>query len=388
MKNLKELIPFFVCSFLLLFVQWMIFAFLPIFLKSTGFSDYHIGIIIGVFSISSIIVVLPAGFLSDIFSPKKIAISSASLIILYIAGLSRFHEYYQLIMLAFIGGIGYSALNIILYSLFLKVMGFELRGKKIAFFQAGAYFGFGCGPLAGGLIIEYYSFSALFAAALVASFALFALTFRLKDSEPLKVAPSVYKTELKDSKIFLLLAISFVYATHFGVEQISFSLLMKEKLGFTGNRIGMVFFIIGIWMSLLSPFAGHSFDKSRDITKLLITGLASSSLFQIATGFVTSFEQMIIIRVLHTLGDAFVILSIGILTSEIFPEQRMGGFTGIVNITRTLGIFLGNIGSGFSNQFLSYDLSLIINGACVFIFTLLIARLIKKRFLLHPVSQI
>lgn len=382
MKNLKELIPFFICSFLLLFVHWMIFAFLPIFLKSIGLTDYHIGIVIGVFSISSILVVLPAGFLSDIISPKKIAMASSFLFILYIIGLSRFHGYYQLIILAFVGGIGYSALNIILYSLFLKVMGFELRGKKIAFFQAGAYIGFGCGPLAGGLVVQYFSFSALFIAAMIFSVALFAVTFLLKDSDSLKVEHSVPSIKLTDSKIVLLLAISLVYATHFGVEQISFSLLMKEKLGFTGNRIGMVFFILGIWMALLSPVAGHSFDKSRNITKLLITGLVSSSLFQIATGFVTSFEQVIIIRVLHTLGDAFVILSIGILTSELFPEQRMGGVTSIVNITRTLGIFLGNIGSGFSNQLLSYDLSLIINGASVLMFTVMIISPIKKRFAL------
>ncbi len=384
MKNIRDLVPFFICSFLLLFLHWMIFAFLPIFLKSAGFGDYHIGIIIGVFSISSILVVLPAGFLSDVVSPKKIAIASALLLVLYITGLSRFHGYYQLIMLALVGGIGYSALNIVLFSLFLKVMGFELRGKKIAFFQAGAYIGFGCGPLAGGLIIQHYSFDALFTTAILFAFVLFAMTFLLKDSEPFKSRQSlVQNASLKDGKILLLLSISLVYATHFGVEQISFSLLMKEKLGFDGNRIGLVFFILGTWMAVLSPVAGHRFDKSRDITMLLITGLASSSLFQIATGFVSSFEQMIAIRVLHTLGDALVILSIGILTSEFFPEHQMGGFNGVVNITRTLGIFIGNIGSGFSNQFLSYDLSLVINGAFILFFTLTVAARIRKRFILQ-----
>ncbi len=357
-------------------------AFLPIFLKSIAFHDENIGIIIGIFSISSIIMILPAGFFSDYFSPKKLAIFGAFLFIIYTGGLYKFREYHQIMILAFIGGLGNSILGVVLYSLFLKVIGINLRGKKIAFYQVGAYFGFGGGPLFGGFIVQHYSFDTLFLIAAGLSLVLFALTFTLKDSSPIKFNFKDYRVDLKDNRIFILLAIVLVYATHFGFEQTSFSLLLKEKLAFTGKLIGLVFFILGIWMAILAPIAGHSFDKSRNIRVLLIAGLLSSSLFQFITGYVSNFEQLIVIRVLHTMGDALVILTIGILTAEFFPESRLGGHSGIIQLARTFGIFIGNIGSGFLNQLLFYDKSLIINGTYTFIFTLLVLRLIRRKFTL------
>ncbi|MEW6108421.1 MAG: MFS transporter, partial [Nitrospirota bacterium] len=382
MKKYKPLLPFFICYFLLLLVNWMIMAFLPIYLKSVLLSDEKTGIIIGIYSISSLIMVLPAGLFSDFFSPKKIAISGAFLFMLYCGGLYKYNGYYQLAVIALIGGTGNSILNIILYSLFLKVMGLGVRGKKIALFQVGAYLGFGAGPLIGGLIVQRYSFDMLFISATGLSVILFALIFTLKDCAPIRFSLKDYRVDLKDSRIFLLLLIVLMYATHFGVEQTSFSLLMKEKLDFSGERIGLVFFILGVWMAALAPVAGHSFDRSNNVIVILITGLLSSSLFQVITGYVSNFEQLIVIRILHTMGDALVIFTIGILTSEFFPEQRLGGHAGVVHITRTIGIFLGNIGSGYFNHIFSYDRSLIINGAYIFIFTLMTLRMIRKKFTL------
>jgi MFS family permease len=326
--------------------------------------------------------VLPIGFVSDFFSPKRLATFGSLLFIIYTAGLCSFREYYQLALLALLGGFGNAIMNIVFYSLFLKVMGIGVRGKKIAFYQTGAYLGFGSGPLVGGFLVQYYTFGTLFFVSLLLSFILFALTFTLKDSEPLKLSMKDYKIEIKEKRIFLLMAVVLVYATHFGVEQTSFSLLMKQKLDFPGNRIGLVFFILGIWMAVLAPIAGHSFDKSRNVVRLLLLGLFSSSFFQIVTGYVSNFEQLMIVRVFHTMGDALIILSIGILTSEFFPEKKLGGHAGFIYVTRTLGIFVGNIGSGYTNQLFSYDTSLIINGAYIFIFTLLVTGLIKHHFML------
>ena len=325
-KNVTVLIPFLACSFLLYFTNWMIMAFLPVFLKSLSFSDSRIGIIIGIFSVSSLMMILPAGFLSDVLSPKKLAVFEALLFFIYTAGLSSVRNFYPLMGIAFVGGFAHSMLNITLYVLFLKVMGLELRGKKIAFFQVGAYLGFGGGPLIGGWIVQYYSFQSLFLLATALSFILIVLTISLKDRPGAAFTITDYKVELKDRKILLLIGIILVYATHFGVEQTSFSLFMKDTLRFPDQRIGLVFFILGIWMAVLAPIAGHSFDRSRNIIRLLLIGLMASGLFQIATGYVSTFEELIFIRVLHTMGDALIILTIGILTSEFFPVVRRAIF--------------------------------------------------------------
>ncbi len=381
-KDLNSLAPFLACSFLLYFTNWMIMAFLPVFLKSISFTDSRIGIIIGIFSASSLLMILPAGFLSDYLSPKKMAVFGASLFFVYTSGLYSVRNFYPLLVIAFTGGFAHSILNITIYSLFLKVMGIELRGKKIALYQVGAYLGFGGGPLIGGLIVQHYSFESLFLLASVLSFILIILSATLKDRPGVAFDLKDYKVELKDRKILLLIGIILVYATHFGVEQTSLSLFMKDTLLFSGQRIGLVFFILGIWMALLAPIAGHSFDRSRNIIRLLLIGLMASGLFQIATGYVSTFAELVFVRVLHTMGDALIILTISILTSEFFPVERLGGHSGVLHISRTVGIFLGNIGSGYTNELFNYNISLIINGTYIFIFAVLVTGLVRRLFVL------
>lgn len=381
-KDFTTLTPFLACSFLLYCTNWMIMAFLPVFLQSISFSDSRIGVIIGAFSVSSLLMILPAGFLSDYLSPKKMALFGASLFFVYTCGLYSVRDFLPLFGIAFIGGFAHSILNITIYSLFLKVMGIELRGKKIAFYQVGAYLGFGGGPLIGGWIVQNSSFESLFLFASVLSFFLVILVATMKDRPGSAFDFKDYKVELRDRKIILLIGIILVYATHFGVEQTSLSLFMKNTLLFSGQRIGLVFFILGIWMAVLAPIAGHSFDRSRNVIRLLLMGLMASGLFQIATGYVSTFEQLVFIRVLHTMGDALIILTISILTSEFFPVDRLGGHSGVLHITRTFGIFLGNIGSGYTNEFFDYHISLVINGTYIFLFTILVARLVKRLFVL------
>ncbi|UCE78145.1 MAG: MFS transporter [Nitrospiraceae bacterium] len=381
-KDFNTLAPFLACSFLLYFTNWMIMAFLPVFLKSISFSDSRIGIIIGIFSVSSLLMILPAGFLSDYLSPKKMAVFGASLFFIYTSGLYSVRDFYPLLGIALTGGFAHSILNITIYSLFLKVMGIELRGKKIAFYQVGAYLGFGGGPLIGGWIVHHYSFESLFLLASALSFFLIILSATLKDRPGIAFDFKDYKIELKDRKIFLLIVIILVYATHFGVEQTSLSLFMKDTLLFSGQRIGLVFFILGIWMAILAPIAGHSFDRSRNIIRILLIGLMASGLFQIATGYVSTFTELVFIRVLHTMGDALIILTISILTSEFFPVERLGGHSGVLHISRTVGIFLGNIGSGYTNELFDYNMSLIINGTYIFIFAVLVTGLVRKLFVL------
>ncbi|GAF87762.1 unnamed protein product, partial [marine sediment metagenome] len=49
----------------------MVLAYLPLIFKAYDFSDQQIGFVIGLNSLSSILLVLPFGVFSDYFSPKK-----------------------------------------------------------------------------------------------------------------------------------------------------------------------------------------------------------------------------------------------------------------------------------------------------------------------------
>ena len=124
-------------------------------------------------------------------------------------------------------------------------------------------------------------------------------------------------------------------------------------------------------MAFLAPFAGHRFDTSQSLRALLICGLAISGIFQILTATVSSLPSMVIVRLLHTVGDVMMILSIGVMTAAFFPEARMGGNSAVVVATRTCGIFTGNLGSGFINGAFGYSYSFAISGSILLLFLIL-----------------
>jgi len=289
---------------------------------------------------------------------------------LYFLSLLFVRNFLRLIPVALIGGAGSAALTTVLYALYLKIIEKGERGKQVAFFQLGSYLGYGLGPLSGGLLLAVIQPHNLFKIALIISLVLLFVTFLLQDSTPITFIFREYRKDLrKPATIFLIVGI-FVMATHFGVEQTSFSLLMKENIKLSPSQIGLIFSGIGLWMACLVPLAGYLRDRRYKIFTFLWVGLLFSSTFQFITGLISSPGTLLLVRILHTSGDTLAILEVGVLTALFFPEHRLGGNSGLLFGVRTLGIFSGSFAAGLINMKLGYGFSFMANGVFVFIFAL------------------
>ena len=366
----KTRTTFLTANFLFHFVHWMVLAYLPIVFKCYGLTDSQIGFIIGLYAISSMTLMLPMGFFSDYFSPKKIVIAGTFLMALYFLSLLFVKNFLGLIPVALVGGTGSAALTTVLYALYLKIIEKGERGKQVAFFQLGSYLGYGLGPLSGGLLLAVIQPHSLFKIALIISLVLLLVTFLLKDSTLITFSFREYRKDLRTpATIFLTVGI-FVMSTHFGVEQTSFSLLMKEDIKLSPSQIGLIFSGIGLWMACLVPLAGYLRDRRQKIFTFLWVGLLFSSIFQFITGLISSPGTLLLVRILHTSGDTLAILEVGVLTALFFPEHRLGGNSGLLFGVSTLGIFSGSSVAGLINMKLGYGFSFMANGGFVFIFAL------------------
>ncbi|MDY6952035.1 MAG: MFS transporter [Thermodesulfobacteriota bacterium] len=361
---------FFVSYFLQFFTFWMVLAYLPLLLESYGFADQQIGFAIGLNSLSSILLVLPFGVLSDFFSPKKTLTLGALCYSAYFLLLVTLKDFASICLVLVIGGVGASAVRVILTSLYLKLMGGTERGKKVAFLQLGGYLGFGLGPLVGGYVYETFGADLMIKGAWVLSVVIIGLTQLLKDPPPVVFSFRDYRRDIKEPNALFLVAVVFVLGTHFGAEQTSISLFMKEVIGLTKREIGVIFFVLGAWMALLVPFAGMLMDKKHSVFLFLLGGLLISSFFQFITAFTHTFFSLLIVRVIHTMGDTLAILESDVLTARFFPAARLGGNSGLIFCVRTSAIFLFAALSGWLNQLWGYKMPFIINGIMVFAFTL------------------
>jgi MFS family permease len=166
------------------------------------------------------------------------------------------------------------------------------------------------------------------------------------------------------------MAVVFVLGTHFGTEQTTISLLMKDVIGMNKKEIGVVFFALGAWMAFLVPFAGILMDKKHRVFFLLLLGLVISSGFQVITAFTNTFFNLLIVRMIHTLGDTLAILESDVLTGHFFPASRLGGNSGLIFCVRTSAIFIFAAFSGWLNHLWGYKMPFIVNGIMVFAFSL------------------
>ena len=348
----------------------MLNFFLPVYMKAQGLTDGQIGTVFGAMSISGLILMLPLGVLSDIFPPRRLVFLGVCIFVFYAWRILTAEVYWQFLLVAPLGGLASSIFFIVLYALFLKVIDKSQVGKKIAFYQSGMYLGLGIGPAIGGLLIRQGGFATLLWGVLVGGLVVLLLVLKLPQTETIRLDLGGYKRDLHQGRIILFLLLVFIYPIHFGVEQTSLTLLMKDSLDFSFTSIGLVYLTIGVWMAFLAPFAGHRFDTSQSLRALLLCGLAISGTFQILTSLVSSLPSMVIVRLLHTIGDVMMLLSIGVMTAAFFPEARMGGNSAVVVATRTCGVFTGNLGSGFINGAFGYPYSFAISGSVVLLFVI------------------
>ena len=361
---------FFICYFLFFFSFWMVLAYLPLLLKSYRFTDQQIGFAIGLKSLASILLVIPFGMFSDYFSPKKTLTLGAIFYTGYFLLLITTKSFPVVCFALLLGGVGAATIRVVIMSLYLKLKDHIGRGQRIALLQSGGYLGFALGPLSGGFIYETLGGPALIKGALMPAIVIVALTFFVKDAPPVVFSFKDYNKDIKKPDVWFLMAVVFVLGTHFGTEQTSISLLMKDVISLSKKEIGTVFFILGVWMAFLAPFAGRQLDKKHRVFILLLVGLLISSTFQIITAFAQTFFSLVIIRVIHTAGDALAILESDVLTARFFPVARLGGNSGVMFCIRASAIFVFAAFSGWLNQIWGYKMPFIVNGIMVFAFSL------------------
>ena len=374
----KVALSFASTNFLYLFIQFLVFVYLPIYLKDIGFLPDRIGLLIGVYSFAMIPMIAPFGIISDKFSPKRLVQSGILLTTLWIIGLSFSRSFIGFFLSMIVGGAGLTIFTVSIQSLYYKHISDSSRGKKVGVFLMSGFLGFSLGPITGGFILRYYDMHALFIAGILLTLLLFILSTTIKDSYPIRSEFLEYKNDINKPEVILFLLLVMVLGTHFGVEQTNLPPLLKEKINLSSSQIGGVYGVVGIWLGALILVIGHIFDVKRNLFMLFFWGLVISGVFQALTPLAWSFGSVLAFRLFHTVGDGLVIMLNGIVMSTIFPNKRLGGNTGFLLAVRSVGVTTGALVCGSLNRvFSSYSIPFFLSGWSLVILSLFL--LSKKR---------
>lgn len=340
----RIVLAFSLFNFVFAFANWMVVVYLPIYLRNElVFSPQRIGVLIGAYMITTLLLILPLGYLSDRVSPKRVVQVGAGLFVVHAAMLVLARTFWGLLAAQIIGGMGSSIILIVLPALLYKDLDAVGRGRSIGVFIAGGMFGFALGPLASGALLDWAGlpYRAVFGVVGGMAALLMGVSMWLKDAAPLRIHLADYLGDIRRREVLLVVIAIAGIGFHFGQERTNYPLFLRNVAGLSAWNVGLVFALLGSWMGGTTLLIGRLFDRNTHLLVLMGAGLALSGGMHIATPHVGTFGAILAVRALHTIGDVAVIFCYSVLVASIFPQERLGGNSGFTFLFRAMGAVVG-----------------------------------------------
>jgi len=337
--------------------------FIGVHLNKIGFSGTQIGILFMTYSLTGLLTILPSGFSNDTFKSKHLLAIALILLSIQYFGLFYVKNFPTLWLIFFMGSIGKTLYSNSIDSLFLKSTNQEHTKKKINIFLSLNYGLIGASIMTAGYLLNIdYSFEKIFLGISMAFLTMAIISqIILPKSETSKFEIIHYKKDILRPNVLFFLFMMFMFSLHYGAEETSYGLFLKNTLGLNSWQSGLYMGIAIFSMSITVIITRKLLYRVKVIWALLIgTFLSGSGLILMA--IFTNPIISAVFRIIHETGDAsmFFFLYYGI--AKLFDLKRIGGNAGIVSFVIIIGASLSNLIFGFVGEKYGYNMPFIIGG--------------------------
>ena len=367
-------------NFLFFAFYWGTHMYLPYYYKQVGLSDSHIGFLISMVSLTTLILVFPIGVLSDRIDPKKLFLAGSiigiafAILLLYKGRVKVFEPY------IFIFALAVAMVQISLSAHFLKQMEEISRGSQSAIYSIGGILGAGVAAQIAGMIVKNYGPERLFWSTLCFAILLFVCGFGLPKIKGIPFHISEYKEDLRHPLSWILIFIAFIVSSHSGFEHVGYTLIQTEVIGLTTEQAGRIFLYISFTMTIMSWVSGAIHDRAKKPVLWAGLALLLSGVFQSASGYGTGFYSYLGLRMVHVIGDSFSGVLILVIASVAFTKKRSGGSWAILLLVRNLSDVIFSNVAGHLNQTIGLRQGFLVSGILVVIAGLLVIFVLRPLF--------
>ncbi|MGB2908576.1 MAG: MFS transporter [Candidatus Aminicenantaceae bacterium] len=335
-------------------VNSMLFL-IPLYFLKIGLNGWEIGLIIAVYAAAPFFFSAFMGWLNDRFSIRKtvrLALFIQSGIFMTLIFVRHF---YGLLPLFLLLGITNNGLDMSMNSLYYKDAAAIDQNKKYGIYNFWMAFGIALGTLAGGMLIELFTFSHLFLFYTVLLWGIRYPTKYLGEGRFETVSVRDYRLELINLKTILFAVMIFLLSLHWGVESTVYSPFLREFLHLERYQIAL-FMSIPLFVLALASYlmSLRRYDpRANRKVFLLAMFLSGTGQFLMVN---RSVPLAFVFRVLHEAGDGILGVLIILYVSRLFKPRSIGGSSGILWMIMVLGHMVGalvfsSIGYRFGLQY-------------------------------------
>jgi len=360
----RDFVLVFLAQFVFTSVFHILIPTLPIYLSRLGSTEGEIGVLVGIFFFSSLVLRPYVGRALLKTHEKTFMIAGALLFALTSVAYLFAPPFWPLLIVRIFQGIGFAFFQTASLTLIVNISSEAHRGRSLSYFYLAINLSGALGPSLGMFLINHFSFTALFWVCLGLSLGSLFITHRMGRRQ---IAPLPDSTN-EDSFLLSRKAvppsiISSLSLFIWGALTAFFPLYAVDQ-GVTNP--GLFFTTMAMMLILGRALGGRLLDLySRE--RIILPCLTTYIISMVILAFSKTLPMFILVAVIWGIGHAFLIPSLVVYTLERVgssPGPAMGTFTAITDLGVSLGpVIMGIIihTAGYPNMFLCLALTGVIN---------------------------
>ncbi|MBU3136752.1 MFS transporter [Clostridium gasigenes] len=367
----KNYIKLTITSLLLFSGFYLLMPTLPMFIKELGGSESQVGFIVGVFTISAVIIRPIIGGLMDKYGRRVFIISG----LLFFAITMYFYNWVLgiafLVVLRILHGVSWAMATTSIGTAVTDVIPQSRRGEGMGWYGLSMTLGMALGPILGLWVAKSYSFNYLFLLCTLLAIIAFILAFSTK----IPVIKHTQKNTISffEKDLLPMAIVTFFLSITFGGIT-TFLPLFAAKIQV---NVGTFFLVYAATLAVIRPITGKISDKYGEAV-IIIPALFTLIIALLVLTFTNGIVGLVITAILYGIGFGSAQPALQVAILKLAKPEKIGVANATFFTAFDLGIGFGSIILGFVLQLIGYKLLFIVCAISAFISLLIFIFFVKK----------
>jgi MFS family permease len=323
---------------------------LPVYVVEMGGDKFAAGMVVGIFTVSALVIRPFAGGALDALDRKKVLYFGLIVFTLSVISYEWMMIVSLILLVRTVQGIGWAVATTTYATMISDFIVANRRAEGMGYFGLSINMGMAFGPLIGIWLMVEFGFSYVFLIATISILLSIILSkFIHYQPKPVKKVSSEKISFIEKRALLPAVMIMMITLAHGGI--LGSLTLFGQEAGIV--NVGWFFLASAIIMMVSRPMAGKIADKKGKIY-VLIPGAVSNAVGLLILSYSTTVTTLVIAAIFYGIGYGSIQPTLQAWTIFRVSPNRRGAATATYFSAFDLGIGVGALLVGFMAQWLSY----------------------------------